>query len=186
MNELHHMTPEELGRLFPIEIVDYCPGWPISYLAEKRMILQALAEIPEIKIDHIGSTAVTGMASKPIIDILVQLPENTPNAKIIFPLQNMGYDCIHKPETPPPHLMFVKGYTPQGYNGQAFHIHVRYPGMWDELFFKKILSRHPEVAEEYVKLKKQLARQFRNDREGYTEAKSAFVRSVCTNHQDLS
>ena len=90
----------------------------------------------------------------------------------------MGYHLIPKPENPPPHLMFVKGYTPEGFRGQAFHLHVRYAGDWDEPYFCEYLRRNPAVAAEYARLKRELAARLRNDRDGYTGAKSQFIMRI--------
>ena len=73
-------------------------------------------------------------------------------------------------------MMFMKGYTPNGFFGQAFHVHVRYPGDWDEIYFRDFLRTHPEAAAEYASLKHQLKKQFEFDRDGYTRAKSDFIR----------
>lgn len=81
-------------------------------------------------------------------------------------------------QTPPPHLMFLKGYLPDGFAERVFHIHVRYPGDYDELYFRKYLTLHPEAAAEYVALKYELLNRFEHDRDGYTKAKTAFIRAI--------
>ena len=78
-------------------------------------------------------------------------------------------------------MMFVKGYTKAGLKGQAFHIHVRHKGDWDEIYFRDYLIAHPEVARAYEELKINLVALFRNDREGYTGAKTDFVNRVTGN-----
>jgi GrpB-like predicted nucleotidyltransferase (UPF0157 family) len=75
-------------------------------------------------------------------------------------------------------MMFVRGYTPEGFRGQAYHVHVRYPGEWSEIRFRDCLIRNKEIAKEYEKLKEKLAVKYRNDREGYTEGKTEFVMRV--------
>ncbi len=179
MKSLDSMSEQELGMLFPVAIVDYCPGWPISFLSEKRRLEAALHHIPVQSIDHIGSTAVPGLAAKPIIDMLIQVSKKTHIAHIIDGICKEDYHYIPQPDSPPPHMMFVKGYTHMGFEGQAFHIHVRYPGDWDELCFKKYLIQHPGAAREYEALKRELAVKFRNYRDQYTEAKTDFVNAVC-------
>ena len=72
-------------------------------------------------------------------------------------------------------IMYLKGYTPQGFSGQCAHIHVRYYGDWDELYFRDYLCAHPDIAEEYGMLKLALKEEYTYDRDGYTEAKSEFV-----------
>jgi GrpB-like predicted nucleotidyltransferase (UPF0157 family) len=74
--------------------------------------------------------------------------------------------------------MFMKGYTPRGFEGQVFHVHVRFSGDWDELHFRDYLIRHPETAAEYGKLKRLIMKKFEFDRDGYTEAKGGFIRHV--------
>jgi GrpB-like predicted nucleotidyltransferase (UPF0157 family) len=74
--------------------------------------------------------------------------------------------------------MFLKGYLPDGFAEKVYHIHVRYPGDYDELYFRKYLIAHPEAAAEYAALKYDLHTNFRHDRDGYTIAKTAFIREV--------
>lgn len=75
-------------------------------------------------------------------------------------------------------MVFVKGYTLRGFEGQAFHLHVRYPGDWDELYFRDYLLLHPEAVQEYEAPKRQLAQDFPSDRDAYTNGKEAFIREV--------
>jgi GrpB-like predicted nucleotidyltransferase (UPF0157 family) len=176
--ELDEMTPEELGRLFPIILTEHNPQWADRFEQEKRSLEKAMTFLPEFRIDHIGSTAIPDILSKPTIDILLQVPDDADTQTIIIKIQEMGFHYIPKPENPAPHMMFVKGYTNEGFRGQAFHLHVRYFGDWDELCFRDYLQKNPSVAKEYETLKKQLAVQYRNDRDGYTEAKTGFVKHV--------
>ena len=74
--------------------------------------------------------------------------------------------------------MFVKGYTPEGFKGQAYHIHVRYPGDWDEIYFRDYLRNNAEIRKQYGELKRILAVKYRNDRDGYTDAKTEFVKRI--------
>lgn len=75
-------------------------------------------------------------------------------------------------------MMFVKGYTEEGFKGQVFHIHVRYKGDWDEIYFRDYLKSHPETAKKYGELKLKLVEKFRNDREKYTESKTNFIKKI--------
>jgi GrpB-like predicted nucleotidyltransferase (UPF0157 family) len=87
-------------------------------------------------------------------------------------------EAIPKPENPPPHMMFAKGYSEEGFAGQAFHIHARYKGDWDESRFRDYLISHPETAVEYAGLKLKLAELYPNDREKYTESKTEFIAKI--------
>ena len=76
-------------------------------------------------------------------------------------------------------MMFMKGYTLQGVQGQAYHIHVRYAGHWDEPVFCHYLQTHPDVAHDYGELKKKLKKEkYEHDREAYTEGKTEFIRHI--------
>jgi GrpB-like predicted nucleotidyltransferase (UPF0157 family) len=175
---LSDLTPAELGKLFPIILADYDERWPRLYEDERTALRAALARIPVRGIEHIGSTAVPGLRAKPTIDILVQVEPSADSEAIIASLKRSGYEYTARPENPPPHMMFMKGYTPEGFRGQAVHVHVRYPGDWDEPRFRDYLITHPGTAREYEALKEELARRFPNDREAYTERKTEFVRRV--------
>ena len=70
MSKFDAMTPEEIGQLFPIEVVPYDERWPQLFMAEAAQVSGALGD--EVRaIEHIGSTAVPGLAAKPIIDSLL-------------------------------------------------------------------------------------------------------------------
>lgn len=172
------MTPEELGQLFPIILANPNPEWSKFFEIEKNNIERTVGSENIIRIEHIGSTAVANLISKPTIDILVEIPEDTDNQQIIDRIKSMGYYFISRPENPAPHMMFARGYTKDGFKGQAFHIHVRYAGDWDELYFRDYLRQHPEIASEYAELKKDLAKEYSNDREGYTDAKTDFIKRI--------
>jgi GrpB-like predicted nucleotidyltransferase (UPF0157 family) len=70
---------------------------------------------------------------------------------------------------------FNKGYTPEGFAEKVYHLHVRYYGDWDELYFRDYLIEHKEIAQEYAILKAGLLEPYRNNRDGYTDAKREFV-----------
>ncbi|WP_317296485.1 GrpB family protein [Methanoculleus nereidis] len=175
---LNEMSLEELGRLFPIILSEYNPDWPAIYSAEKELIEHAVGRHHIKRISHYGSTSIPGIIAKPTIDILLEVSDDCDNEELIRNLVGIGYLYDPQPRDPPPHMMFMKGYTPEGFVGQAYHIHVRYGGDWDELYFRDYLIFHPDVAEEYSKLKRRLKEEYPFDREAYTRGKTAFIRSV--------
>jgi GrpB-like predicted nucleotidyltransferase (UPF0157 family) len=175
---LNNLTTEELGKLFPVTISEPMPEWSDLFNAEKIILQSALRSNDLIRIEHIGSTAIPKLKAKPTIDILLEIADNSKTDAIIAVLSSLNYQFIPKPENPPPHMMFVKGYTIHGFQGQAFHIHVRYHGDWDELHFRDYLKNSPETAKEYEVLKLQLAKIYRNDREAYTDSKTEFIKQV--------
>jgi GrpB-like predicted nucleotidyltransferase (UPF0157 family) len=177
-DRLDLMTAEELGKLFPVIISDPDPSWPELFLAEKTEIEKVSGAGNIIRIEHIGSTAVPGLKAKPTIDILLEIPDTTDTGELKARLAVMDYHFIPRPENPAPHMMFVKGYTVNGFVGQAYHVHVRYSGDWDEICFRDYLKMNPGTAEEYGELKVRLAGKYRNDRDGYTEAKTEFIKRI--------
>ena len=80
--------------------------------------------------------------------------------------------------TPPPHIRAIKGYLPDGFAEKVYHIHVVYPGDHDELLFRDYLIAHPDAAAKYAELKRGLFQDYEHDRDGYTEAKGAFIKDV--------
>jgi GrpB-like predicted nucleotidyltransferase (UPF0157 family) len=121
---------------------------------------------------------VPGLCAKPTIDILVEIQDDANIDHIIHKLKKIRYHFISKPDNPPPHMMFAKGYSEKGYTGQTFHIHVRYRGDWDELIFRDYLIRNPMVALEYAELKLRLSTDHINDREEYTNSKTEFITRI--------
>lgn len=176
--DLHKMTPGELGELFPIVIQEYSEKWNDLYELEKKSILNSFNSWEIVKIDHIGSTAIPGLKAKPIIDILFQISERVEMQRFEDNFNTLGYELTKQPDNPPPHMTFVKGYTPDGFQGQAYHVHIRYEGDWDEIRFRDYLIMHKEISMEYEKLKLELAEKFRYDRDAYTNSKSEFIEKI--------
>jgi GrpB-like predicted nucleotidyltransferase (UPF0157 family) len=173
---LDQMSAEEIGQLFPIQLVPYNPRWPEIFLREKERLEAHLPGL--LRTEHIGSTAVPGLISKPTIDMILEIDPDQDLSLFLEKLEALGYHCIPRPENPPPHYMAVAGYTSDGFAGQAYHLHLRFPGDWDEYYFRDFLRQHPEVSDAYAELKQKLAQTFRNHREKYTEAKGDFVQGV--------
>lgn len=153
------MNREQPGKLYPVIIVDYDPAWPAIFEEEKRLLLQAVG--PVISLEHIGSTAVPGIRAKPIIDILIKINETGDIESFTEKMKSAGFRFTRHPENPAPHLMFMKGYGPRGFEGQAFHVHVRYRGDWDEPYFRDLLKARSDLAREYERLKQDLERKYK-------------------------
>lgn len=175
---LHELTIEELGLLFPVVIQDYTDRWIVLYQAEKKLITGSLDPSDIVSIDHIGSTAIPGLKAKPTIDILLQIYDQIDLQKLKDVFRLLGYQLTKQPDNPLPSMTFVKGYTEKGFKGQAYHVHVRYQGDWDEIRFRDYLIGHKEVAKEYEALKLELAERFRNNREAYTKSKTDFIEKI--------
>lgn len=171
---LKDMTLAELWELFPIVLAAYNPDWS-EWANEEILELSALLKDYSPIITHIGSTAIPNIQAKPIIDILVELNPDADWSRIKERMEAAGYICMSVSDS---RMSFNKGYTPAGYADKVFHIHFHRAGDNDEIRFRDYLIAHPEVAKEYEILKLSLLPKYRNDRDGYTEAKTAFVMGV--------
>ncbi len=177
MKDLSLLSNEELWKLFPIRLEQHNPSWKLFYETESALISNTLNGSVD-RISHFGSTALEGLLAKPTIDILLEIYPETDLEELSFKLKSLSYLLSPQPDNPAPHMMFLKGYTPTGFQGQAVHLHIRYRGDWGELYFRDYLKDHPNVAAEYAELKRKLARNFTNNRDGYTEAKGDFIRRI--------
>ncbi|ALU16252.1 GrpB protein [Eubacterium limosum] len=173
--DLSELSLEELWALFPIILKEHNPDYKVWYEEEKQRIISKVQPENLIRISHIGSTAVKGLTAKPIVDILLEIDGACGVSAIIKALKTLGWRLMSQ-EDDPVKLSFNKGYTPEGFADRVYHLHVRYFGNWPELYFRDFLIAHPDVAGEYERLKLKLWKQYEHDRDGYTEAKTDFVR----------
>jgi len=171
--KLAEMTLEELWQLFPIFLVEHDERWKIWYDEECQRIQDFLAgNITDVKISHIGSTAIENIWAKPIVDILVEIPLTEDILKVKDVITRNGYLCMSENER---RISFNKGYTENGFAEKVFHLHLRYLGDNDEVYFRDYLNEYPAIAKEYEKLKLSLWKAYEHDCDGYTEAKREFV-----------
>jgi len=156
-----------------IELRDYDPRWPEMFREERDRIQGALGHVA-MDIQHVGSTAVPGLAAKPIIDIMVAV-EDLRDTHGYFPgLASLGYSNIPHDEDST-RRFFLKGMP------RTHHVHVvnsRSWTYWKHLLFRDYLMDHPCTSEEYECLKRVLAKRHRDDRGKYLEGKSDFIGSV--------
>jgi GrpB-like predicted nucleotidyltransferase (UPF0157 family) len=150
-----------------IEVVAYDPGWPGRFAELGRELRAGLGEVA-LRIDHIGSTAVPGLAAKPIIDIQVSVAAFEPLEAFRVPLERLGY--VFRADNPER----TKRYFREPPGRRRTHVHVRRAGSFSEqwaLLFRDYLRAHPAAAADYEAKKRTLAVRFRDDRHGYTQAK---------------
>ncbi len=174
------LTPEETveeiltqttSARSPLVVVDYDEAWATLFEESARPVRDAVADLAA-EVEHIGSTSVPGLAAKPVIDIDVVVRSSEDVPATIERLRALGYvyqgdkgiagreAFLWPPDAKPHHLYVVVA----GSQPHADHIHLR-----------DYLRQHPDVAQEYAALKKNLAAWHRDDRLGYTDAKSDFV-----------
>lgn len=171
---LRTMTLEVLWELFPINLVPYNSLWSEWAKREIKSLATLLSSFDPV-INHIGSTAIPGIFSKPIVDILVETSDSIRWENIIDIMELNDYILMSRREG---RMSFNKGYTINGYAENVFHIHFHIAGDRDEIIFRDFLIGNNSVAKEYERLKLSLLPRFRNDRDGYTMAKTEFVNKV--------
>ena len=172
---LSEMSLEELWELFPIILKEHNPEYKNWYLEEKEKLIKVLDEDKIMRINHIGSTAVKGLIAKPTVDILLEINKDYNLKYLKDTLKKGNWILMHENDLDNLNLVFNKGYTPEGFVKKVFHLHVRYPGDYDELYFRDYLIKYDKVAKKYEKLKKDLEKKYKNNRDAYTEAKSDFI-----------
>ena len=159
-------------------VVPYDPVWPALFMNEanrlrEHFVRQKLA----IVIEHTGSTAVPGLAAKPVLDILAGRPSGEPLRPYVDTLIEAGY--IHRGEQEIPGRDFFRRGDPR-----AYHVHLTTIGsnFWqDHLTFRDQLRADSFLRDRYADLKRDLAAQFPRDREAYICGKESFVMEVLRN-----
>lgn len=169
--KLTDMTLEELWRLFPIVLTEHKSCWADWYAEEVAELKSILPS--DTVYHHIGSTAVSGIMAKPIIDILLVVNSVERLNQTAEILQDRGYIITSRSEN---RISLNKGYTENGFAEKVFHFHVRLKGDTDEIFFRDYLNAHPDIASEYERLKLRLWKEYEFNRDAYTEAKTDFVK----------
>ena len=157
-------------RADPVEIADYDPAWPEVYAALRARLAQALGETA-VRIEHVGSTAVPGLAAKPVVDVQVSVPDLADEAAYRPHIESLGFGLRYRTDEwryfrPPPGLP------------RLWQVHVCQSGSTRErghLLFRDHLRAHPERAAAYGELKRDLAPRYGLDRVGYSDAKAPFI-----------
>ena len=161
-----------------IVVTDYDPAWPAMFEAERAKLSAALGPLVVV-IEHVGSTAVPGLAAKPIIDLLVGVRSlDEAERRCIEPLAAIGYAFVAEYRAwLPDELFFRKGVA----GPWTHHVHMMQPsgpGWERRLVFRDYLRAHPDAAEAYANLKRKLAARFKDDIASYRNGKDAFVEDV--------
>lgn len=178
---INSLSPDQIGKIFPIEIIPYQEVWESLFLVEKELITNILIDFSKISIEHIGSTAIQGLFAKPIIDILLEYPSLTTATKtiIVAKLNKIDYHNMSNREQKR-QISFGKGYDLHDPDKQKFHLHLRekISDFQDEIFFRDYLRENADVRKKYEELKIDLAKKHKNNREDYTQAKTEFITKV--------
>jgi GrpB-like predicted nucleotidyltransferase (UPF0157 family) len=168
-----------------VDIVPYDSRWPELFQREAEHLRSCVPTALIRRIEHFGSTAVPGLAAKPVVDMLVQVTSlRAAQTKIAPILEAQGYDYFWRPSfgdnVPPWYAFFIRR-DHQGF--RTHHIHMvtnRRPFQehWERLLFRDYLITHPQAARAYELLKTELAAAHTNDRVAYTAGKTAFIQRI--------
>ena len=161
------------GSIDDVILMDYNENYPLLFEAERDLLLQLLPD-DLVRIDHVGSTAIPGIKSKPIIDMqsgLVEYPLSSLKLEI---LASNGY-VYRRDKADANHQFFFKGLP------RTHHLHLypaNYAKLKEHILFRDYLINHPETAWAYQQLKISLAARFYDNREAYTDSKTEFIQGV--------
>jgi GrpB-like predicted nucleotidyltransferase (UPF0157 family) len=165
-----------------IIIQSYNCAWPKFAEAEISAI-KAISDAPYVAIEHIGSTAVPMLASKPIIDIFITVTSISEALLWIAPLELLGY--LYWSDNPDKfHLRFFKGMPPYG-EKRTHHVHIVESSndtVEHRILFRDILRGDVQIRQDYEALKLKLSREQMQDRELYTDSKLSFIESTLRKH----
>jgi len=162
-----------------LEIAPYDPAWPAAFSAERDRLAALLGDLA-IRIDHHGSTAVPGLAAKPVIDIQISVADLGRLEEYAARLAPLGY--VHVPH---PDDAFCPFFHRPAAWPHTHHVHLVRSGGAEErqtLAFRDYLREHPEVAHAYESLKRELAPRHSaatfDSRQAYADAKTQFVTRI--------
>ena len=158
-----------------IALVPSSPDWPAAYALARDEIV-SLLPTPPLLIEHIGSTAVPGLMSKPVIDIIVLVAAMEPARGAIAQLEQVGYEF--RPEVSNPARLFLRRRGPDGVRTHHLHIHTDPEDVQRHLLFRDRLRADQALRRDYEALKQDLARRHASDREAYAKGKDAFIDAV--------
>lgn len=143
---------------------------------KRRKILKDLLKNFDIKIEHVGSTAIPNLSAKPIIDIAIGTKTEQDLFEIAKVLEKAGYDMLNSFSTKG-EILARKGSLEK--RTHYIHIQLIDSQYWKEfIYFKKYLLEHPKTVKQYQKLKEKLSETFANDRKKYTSEKHQFISNI--------
>jgi len=172
----------------PIQLSEPQAGWAAEFEAIARDLRAHLSrpEEPVTRIDHIGSTAVVGLAAKDVIDIQLTVTKLS-NRSAIGPLTKRGYqlrddirfdNLVGMPDNDP---QLAKHYLTQPPGQRAVHVHVREQGRINQeypLLFRDFLRADANVRQAYERIKRELAQRFPNDSSAYYAIKDPYMDTI--------
>ena len=158
-----------------VRIESYDLAWPALYGEEVRRLEPIFPDGALIAIEHIGSTAVPGLAAKPVIDLMGLVRSlNAARRSLIAPIEALGYAYwANNPDRD--RMFFVRGLPPEPKRTHHLQLVERLSEFRRHLIFRDELRRNPDTLFAYAALKRRLAEEHEGDREAYTLTKKAFI-----------
>ena len=130
--ELAEMTLEELWELFPIFLIEHNEKWKKYYVEMESFLQDILADYQVVCISHVGSTAIEGIWAKDIVDVLVEIDANENMEKVARATEKNGFIRMSSDAKS---ISLNKGYTPNWFADKVYHLHIRFAGDNNELYF---------------------------------------------------
>jgi GrpB-like predicted nucleotidyltransferase (UPF0157 family) len=170
------------AREEPVELAGYDPAWPARFREEAARLGRILPARLIGRIEHFGSTAVPGLAAKPIVDVMVEVPDlEAVRLEIAPALRREGYEFLWRPVGPGDAEIAYAWFIRRDATGRrTHHVHMvpRGSADWERLAFRDHLIAHPEAAAAYEAAKRRALAEHPGDRTAYAEAKGAFIAEV--------
>lgn len=167
----------------PVALSPHDPTWASLFAAERDRLMASLAPYV-LAVEHIGSTAVAGLAAKATIDMDVAIFRLEDAPCCVERMKALGYEYLPELEAEiPERRYFRRVASPPGSREDLFHVHMVEVGsaFWErDQLFRDFLRAHPDAAREYEALKRTLAEKHPDNRKAYTEGKTEFVRRIGT------
>ncbi|MEM6723543.1 MAG: GrpB family protein [Bacteroidota bacterium] len=162
----------------PVIVLPYDPEWPKAFDRIAFDLSHLLAKFPH-RIEHVGSTAVPGLAAKPRIDLDILVPDEATKANALATLEAFGFH--HRGDLGiigREALLSPQPYQQQWMDHNLYLCIEGIPAVQNHLGIRDYLRQHPEAVAEYSALKLKLAEQFPNDQDTYTERKTPFLLTI--------
>jgi GrpB-like predicted nucleotidyltransferase (UPF0157 family) len=174
---LQPVAPRPATAAAASEIAPYHPAWPARFRVEAEVLRVALAALTPV-VEHVGSTAVPGLAAVPVIDIAVGVADPTAVDAHAERLSNFGYRLMSAPEYMAPDRRVLMR-TVRGVRTHHVHVVTAFGDAWHRLImFRDMLRLDPDLAATYASLKRELARQTHGRPLMYAVGKADFIRSM--------
>ena len=161
---------------FKVEVVPHDPTWRGAFETESKQIALAITE-NVVAIHHIGSTAIPQIHAKPIIDILVEVKDLTKIDVQSSALEALGYEAMG--EFGICGRRFFRKGNEAGIRTHHLHgFEVNSAQIERHLAFRDYMISHPEEAQQYSELKRELANKYHDNIQGYMDGKDGFIKAM--------